>query len=56
MNGEIRAQILNLSATILMGKATQADIEKISKLARDGGEFEFFTQEIKNCDRIIREC
>lgn len=56
MNEGIRAQILNLSASILLGKATEAEIEKISRMARDGGEFEFFAQEIKDCDRILRKC
>lgn len=55
MSKEIRAQILDLSASILLGKATETEIERISKLARDGGEFEFFAQEIKDCDRIIRK-
>lgn len=53
MSKEIRAQILDLSASILMGKATRTEIERVSKLARDGGEFELFKQEIKDCNYII---
>ena len=55
MSEETRAQILNLSASILLGRATTEQIEKTTKLARDDGEFEFLVQEIKDCDRIIRK-
>lgn len=55
MDKEIRAQILNLSASILLGKATEAEIKRISKLAIDGGESEFLHQELKDCQRLIQK-
>lgn len=54
MDHEMRAVILDLSASILLGHATEEKIAKVGKLAKDRGEFEFFKQEIKYCDRIIR--
>ncbi len=53
MNKTIRAEILNLSGNILMGKANRKEIERVSSLAKEGGEFAFFQQEIKDCSRIL---
>ncbi|MBA7714913.1 hypothetical protein ES703_123945 [subsurface metagenome] len=54
MSKETRAQILNLSAAILMGKATDEQIKKITKLAIADDESEFLHQELVDCGHIIQ--
>lgn len=55
MNEAVKAKILNLSASILMGKTDKKEIEQVSLLARENGESAFFQQEIRDCDRILRK-
>lgn len=62
MNEGVRAEILVLSGNILLGRIAKGEtsldilkeIERVSKLAIKNGEFEFFKQEIKDCDHILR--
>lgn len=54
MSEETKAQILNLSASILLGKAAEPEIKKITRLAIDDGEDEFLRQELKDLTHIIQ--
>lgn len=51
---EVIAKIYSLSASILLGKATEDEIKQIGKLAKEHDCFDVFKDEIKDCDKIIR--
>ena len=54
-NNEVVAKIYCLAASILLGKTTEEEIKEVCRLAKEHDCFDVFRDEIKDCDRIIRQ-
>ncbi|GAI60593.1 unnamed protein product [marine sediment metagenome] len=42
----VKAEILNLMGSIMLGKATKDEVHRVTKLAQDNGQFAFLKTEL----------
>ena len=50
---EVKSQILNLSAQIIMGNADKDEIDRVAKLAKDHNLLQFLKDEFLDAGRIL---
>lgn len=50
---EIKAEVLNLSASILLGEVDKSEIERVSKLAIDSNLSDFLRDEFRSISKTI---
>lgn len=51
----VKAEILSLSGSILVGKATEEDIKRVTKLALDAGLSDVLADEFRSVQLILME-